>query len=171
MSNRKYCGNCGNLYQRQDWPRHCGECGEIAWKNPIPATFLLQPIYDPVTMKTGLAIARRAINPHAGEWAFMGGYVDMSDSDFISAAKREFQEESRLDPLGVGRIVHTEANGNGIMMIAVLMSEAMNVNDFITHGQTCPENHELGVMWHYDEYKLCFSINRKVAQMWFDREI
>jgi ADP-ribose pyrophosphatase YjhB (NUDIX family) len=167
MNKNKYCGYCGNLFYHDKWPRHCGECGNITWKNPVPVTFALQPVHDPIANMTGLAVARRAINPHSGRWAFMGGYVDMCDPDLVEAARREFREESSIDIAGPGKIIHTESNICGNMVVAVMFTECFSIDAF-NKGTTCSENHELGIMWTNDHFDLCFPIHKKVASMWFN---
>jgi hypothetical protein len=171
MSNRKYCGNCGTLYQSLNWPRTCNFCGDIAWKNPIPVTFVLQPVFSPTRDKVGLVIAKRANDPGANQWAFVGGFVDLDDINLIEAAKREFKEETGLDTVGIPKIIYNEQNASNHMLIAVQMcGGAMSYDQFCT-GVLCPENLELGIMWDLDQVKLCFPIHQKIAERWFKGEI
>lgn len=166
---RKFCGNCGSGYADIDsWPRTCNNCGHIAWKNPIPVTFVLQPVSD--GLRVGLAMALRANNPCANQWSFIGGFVDMVDADLVEAAKREFREETGLETVGNAALVYSEQNTWGQMLVAVAMDAAMSYDQYCK-GVVCPENLELGVLWHGDDTELCFPIHRKIAQMWFDGEI
>ena len=171
MSNRKYCGNCGTLYDNLiSWPRTCNSCGDIAWKNPIPVTFVLQPVLSQDKTKIGLVMAKRANDPGANEWAFVGGFVDLGDSDLIEAAKREFKEETGLDTVGNAKIVYSEQNVSNHMLIAVVLDGVMTYEQFCT-GVLCPENLELGILWSSDQAELCFPIHQKVAEMWFNGDL
>lgn len=167
MNNRKFCGNCGAAYVDPDiWPRSCTTCNDIAWRNPIPVTFVVQPIYDAETNRSGLAIAQRANNPGANQWAFIGGFVDMCDMSLEDAAKREFFEETGLILDGVAHIVHTEQNEYGQMVVAVAINKYMSYDDYLK-GVVCPENLQLGVLWDIEQETLCFPIHQKIAEKWF----
>lgn len=170
MSNRKFCGNCGAGYEDLTWPRTCNNCGDIAWKNPIPVTFVVQPVWAKDFSRKGLAIAQRARNPGAGEWAFIGGFVDMQDMNLEEAACREFMEETGLELPGKASIVYSRQNDWGQMVIAVAMSKAMTFEEW-SHGSVCEENLQLGVMWTLEQVKLCFPIHQKIAEKWFRGEI
>jgi len=170
MSNRKFCGSCGAEYADLNWPRTCNSCGDIAWKNPIPVTFVLQPLWARDFSRQGLATAQRARNPGAGEWAFIGGFVDMQDTSLVEAARREFMEETGLELPGRASIVYSEQNTWGQMVIAVKTDRIMSFEEW-SYGSVCEENLQLGVMWTYDQVKLCFPIHQKIAEKWFRDEI
>lgn len=166
----KYCSECGTPYENLEWPRICSNCKHIFWKNPIPVVNVLQPIYDPVTNGVGLAIAQRAIEPAKGRWAFVGGYVDMHDECLISAARREFREETGLEARGEGKIVHSQLNAYGNMIISVVMDQEISLPEFQTQGKPCAENYALDVLWSHNERELCFPIHNYVAERWFNGE-
>lgn len=166
---KAFCTHCGTQYQSLDWPRECNGCGVITWKNPIPVVNVLQPVYDSLPHRLGLAIAQRAIEPARGGWAFVGGYVDMQDSCLITAARREFREETGLELRGKGTIVHSELNNRGNMLVTVRMDTAMSLGEFL-QGIPCSENYALDVLWDPTDRDLCFPIHQKVAEMWFNGE-
>ena len=165
----KYCSECGTPYENLEWPRICSNCKHIFWKNPIPVVNVLQPIYSSTIGKYGLAIARRAIEPARGGWAFVGGYVDMNDACLITAARREFREETSLEARGEGKIAHSQLNANGNMIISIVMDQAIPLSEF-QQGQPCAENYELGVLWNHNERELCFPIHNYISRRWFNRE-
>lgn len=167
MTQRAFCTHCGTEFESPEYPRHCKGCERITWRNPIPVVNVLQPIYDPMTNGVGLAIAQRAIEPARGGWAFVGGYVDMHDSCLISAARREFREETGLEARGEGKIVHSQLNSYGNMIITVVMDQEIFLSEFQTQGKPCAENHALDVLWSYNERELCFPIHTYVAEKWF----
>ena len=169
MTQKAFCTHCGTEFESLDYPRHCSGCGKITWRNPIPVVNVLQPIYNPLADIVGLAIAQRAIEPARGGWAFIGGYVDMHDSCLISAARREFREETGLELAGNGKIVHSQLNSYGNMIISVVMDQSMTLEEF-QKGRPCAENYALDVLWSHDERELCFPIHNHVARCWFTRE-
>lgn len=163
---KAFCTHCGTQYNNLEWPRTCNECGITVWKNPTPVIFMVQPVIDTSNGKQGLAIAQRAIDPHPGEWAFVGGYVDASDKNLFVAAEREFCEETGLK-ITASRIIHNEMNASGNLIIAIFADKIMTDLEWST-ARTCDENLQFGVMWNTTDIKLCFPIHKKVADMWFN---
>lgn len=166
MTQRAFCAHCGTEFKSPEYPRHCKGCERITWRNPIPVVNVLQPIYNPVTSRAGLAIAQRAIEPARGGWAFVGGYVDMHDECLISAARREFREETGLETRGEGKIVHSQLNVYGNMIISVVMDKEIPLAEW-QNAKPCAENYALDVLWSYNERELCFPIHTHVAEKWF----
>lgn len=166
MTQKAFCTHCGTEFESVDYPRHCRGCERITWRNPIPVVNVLQPVFDELNFREGLVIAQRAIEPARGGWAFVGGYVDMHDSCLISAARREFREETGLEARGNGKIVHSQLNSYGNMIISVVMDQAITLDHF-HQGQPCAENYALDVLWSYNERELCFPIHTHVAERWF----
>jgi ADP-ribose pyrophosphatase YjhB (NUDIX family) len=169
MSKRKFCGNCGTAYTNLDWPRICDNCGDIAWKNPIPVSVAIQPVWAADFGRKGLVIAQRANEPCIGGWSLVGGYVDMEDANFIEAAAREFAEETYLEAGLPGKIVFSGSNDHGNMLVGVLMQNAITYETFQT-AVPCHENLALGVMWTPSQVKLCFPLHQQIAENWFKGE-
>lgn len=167
---RAFCTHCGTEFKTLEYPRLCFGCERITWKNPIPVVNVLQPIYDSLSDRVGLAIAQRAIEPAKGGWAFVGGYVDMHDDCLITAARREFKEETGLELVGNGNIVHSQLNANGNMIISVAMDRQMSLEEF-RKGRPCAENYALDVLWSHNERELCFPIHNYIAEWWFNKII
>jgi ADP-ribose pyrophosphatase YjhB (NUDIX family) len=91
------CGFCGARFPAgAPWPRACGACGKLSFRNPLPVALLLVPVDD-----DGLLLIRRAIPP-VGKLAVPGGYIDYGE-DWRTAAARECREETGLivDPAAV----------------------------------------------------------------------
>ena len=166
MTQRAFCTHCGPEFESIEYPRHCKGCERITWRNPIPVINVLQPVEDRTNFREGLVIAQRAIEPAKGGWAFVGGYVDMHDSCLISAARREFREETGLEAKGEGKIVHSQLNVYGNMIISIVMDQPMSLREF-RRGRPCAENYALDVLWSHNERELCFPIHNHVAEKWF----
>ncbi|MEV1240169.1 NUDIX domain-containing protein [Nonomuraea sp. NPDC050022] len=85
-----HCSFCGQAFAPdQAWPRACASCGNTAYLNPLPVAVLLLPVDD------GLLVVRRGIEPHRGELALPGGFIDVGES-WQQAAARELYEETAV---------------------------------------------------------------------------
>lgn len=98
MSPSAHCGWCGVAFEAdQPWPRLCGGCQRVSYKNPIPVAVLLLPVEG-----GGLLTVRRGIDPGCGQLALPGGFVNSGEA-WRLAAVRELYEETgiRVNPEGV----------------------------------------------------------------------
>lgn len=87
MTPYSHCHYCGTRYASDHWPRVCGSCAKLTYRNPLPVVVVLQPVDD------GLLLIRRGIEPCQGQLALPGGYMDYNES-FAEAAGRELSEET-----------------------------------------------------------------------------
>lgn len=60
------------------------------WLNPLPVAVLLVPV------EPGLLVVRRGIDPHKGELALPGGFIERDES-WREAAARELFEETGFE--------------------------------------------------------------------------
>lgn len=164
----KFCSACGSEFGATEYPKSCEGCGSTAWGTPTPVVLLLQPViihgdYGPV----GLAIARRAIEPFVGRWAFMGGHVNRFES-LEDAAVREWQEETGLvlisDRLDYVQSFTTPAN----QILAAFECPTITRDEY-SQARLCPENLEFGILRDHSQIDdLCFPIHRQLARQWLD---
>lgn len=85
-----HCSFCGTAYvPGQEWPRTCAECGNTSYLNPLPVAVMVLPVDE------GLLVVRRDVEPHRGELALPGGFIDMGES-WQQAAARELREETGI---------------------------------------------------------------------------
>ncbi|SDO26832.1 ADP-ribose pyrophosphatase YjhB, NUDIX family [Actinacidiphila guanduensis] len=94
MLKDSHCSACGTPYaDTATWPRRCGTCGQVAYRNPLPVAVCLLPVLD--GGRTGLVVIRRSIPPALGRLALPGGFVDFGES-WEHAVVRELGEETGI---------------------------------------------------------------------------
>jgi len=85
-----HCGFCGTAWApAAAWPRTCGACGQMSFRNPLPVVVVLVPVDD------GLLAVRRGIEPGYGQLALPGGFINWGES-WQAAGAREVHEETGL---------------------------------------------------------------------------
>lgn len=168
-----FCHACGAAYRNpKDFPapRNCRECGTTRWFNPTPISVLLQPVANSQG-DLGILIAQRAMEPCSGQWALIGGFVEISDPSYEYAACREDCEEIERAP-GVplhnpgGATLLFSAQGDLGQMIAFSMAENVmqleQLQDFTPNRETAA----VDVAWSPRD--LCFSSHTEALLRWFD---
>ncbi len=165
FSKHTHCSNCGTQYQELNWPRICHECKAHVFNNPKPVSICVQPVTDDGIRK-GLVVAQRAIDPYAGGWALVGGYMEHDDDDVFFAACREFNEETGLTFRPPFSIVFNMNNKHGSVLTFIETKAVMGYDEFLNHT-LCKENLRLDIMWDIGMYELCFPSHREVAEKWF----
>ncbi|WP_030906987.1 NUDIX domain-containing protein [Streptomyces sp. NRRL F-5126] len=90
-----HCASCGGRYPvGTGWPRTCADCGDTAYRNPLPVAVALLPVTD--EQGTALVTIRRTIEPQRGGTALPGGFVEASE-DWREAVVRELREETGIE--------------------------------------------------------------------------
>ena len=89
-----YCMACGSRLQEKkiEGKRRsiCGECGYIAYENPLPVAAAVV-----VNDKAEVLLVRRARHPMKGMWCLPCGFAE-KDEQIEEAVLRELEEETRL---------------------------------------------------------------------------
>jgi ADP-ribose pyrophosphatase YjhB (NUDIX family) len=143
----------------------------MRWQNPVPVVAVLQPVIrekERGTIDISLLVARRAIEPHKGHWALVGGFMDVGEAAEESAA-REFFEETSLKTASMPKVAYTTANGRGQLMMMCIIDKAMHYETYL-EGKTCPENYELGLLNKSSPFELAFPIHREAVKRFFNGE-
>ena len=86
-----HCHACGSAYgaDANAFPKTCGSCKHIHYKNPIPVAVCMVPCED------GILGIVRGIMPGKGEEALPGGFVDMERPE--QGCSRELLEETGVE--------------------------------------------------------------------------
>jgi 8-oxo-dGTP diphosphatase len=174
-----HCSECGTPYPNiEDWPRSCQSCETLRWLNPIPVVAVMQPVIvndvSPDTMRfrhRALVIAKRAIEPCKGEWALIGGFMNVEES-VEEAAAREFREETSLELAGVPRIAFTMPVGGRVrhqLMLMTYVDKSLSKEVF-DRARPCSENEEIGLFFADDNRQLAFPSHRDAAARFFRGE-
>jgi ADP-ribose pyrophosphatase YjhB (NUDIX family) len=91
-----YCPVCGGELETAhdgEGPRpHCAACDRYFYDNPVPCVTAV------LETEGGILLVLRGKEPRAGHWALPGGFLDLGESP-EEGARREFQEETGLEPL------------------------------------------------------------------------
>lgn len=127
-----HCSYCGQPFTRdQSWPRQCGHCNNMTFRNPLPVAVVIQPVDD------GVLTVRRTIEPRRGWLALPGGYIEFDESWQVAGA-RELWEEAGLeiDSSSLREIKVFSAPDHTILIIALAppLTSAQLV-DFVTTAE------------------------------------
>lgn len=90
-----YCSYCGAVFTIATWPRHCVICDNTTWQNPLPVVVVAVRVVNDYNENEGYVLIRRSIEPHVGELALPGGYLELGES-WQQGAVREVFEETGL---------------------------------------------------------------------------
>jgi NADH pyrophosphatase NudC (nudix superfamily) len=88
----RYCPHCGNALPTTDRNAHliCAQCGFVDYKNPSPGVTVLIERDNQVLLGK-----RQPTSFNGGKWCLPGGFIEY-DEDFITAGRREVEEETGL---------------------------------------------------------------------------
>ena len=151
-----HCSYCGAQFmQTQNWPRSCSQCGNIAYRNPVPVAVCLVPVGH------GLLLVRRSIQPGLGGLALPGGYINYGES-WQTAAAREVWEETRLqlDPEGIQPFWVASAPDSTLLVFGLAQIQT-RLPDF----EPTPEASELVIATN--STNLVFSLHTAALQRYF----
>lgn len=160
-----HCSFCGFVFVDESWPRNCSSCSNITYRNPLPVTVILCSVTD--GFKAGLVLVKRSIEPHSGEWALPGGYLDVGET-WQEGSMRELREETGIDlPVtriipGLTRVVTALSNSN-LLIFCTAWIEKEKVPAFVP-------NHEVSEMKiAYSPTPLAFPTHSDMADSFFAR--
>lgn len=158
MLPHSYCHACGHLYDLDPevWPKVCGRCDVVTYRNPTPAAFLVVETSD-----GGVVVIRRRFDPGAGLLALPGGYVEVGET-WEQAAFREFEEETGRKVEGEVALggVQLSSHGSTLLIFGHLKPKVLS-QDFFGLPPTI-EATEICVV--YESMELAFTSHTKKLQ-------
>lgn len=107
------CPRCGSGLERGERAVRCPACGLEEYANPAPTASAVVRDGD-----GRILLARRAVDPGAGLWDLLGGFVDEGE-EAVAALRRELREETGLE-LAVGEFLAGIPDNYGEEGIATL---------------------------------------------------
>jgi ADP-ribose pyrophosphatase YjhB (NUDIX family) len=164
-----HCTYCGRAFDdsQTGWPRTCGGCRKITYKNPLPVVVVLLPVQS-VGAGSGLLVIRRSVkdDPGYGALALPGGFIDINDETWQHAAARELREETGIVlPPDAFKEFSVHSAPNGTLLIFAL---ARGIGADVAAGfKQSNETSEMRVI--HEPCELAFDLHTECARTWFDR--
>lgn len=173
MEKNSHCSYCGTKYgsipySTVTWPRYCYNCANTTWRNPLPVTVALCSVIGPVNER-GLVVIRRSIEPHIGEWALPGGYLDYGET-WQEGTVRELFEETGMKVSqerilsNSCQLITAPSNSNLLIFSTVWVSIDELPTKFIPNSEVS----EMKVV--YEPMKLAFPTHTEMMQKFFQRD-
>lgn len=155
-----YCSYCGHRFTEQKiWPRKCFFCYNDSFKNPLPVVAGLIPVIGTERSETGLLIGKRGTAPGIGQWALIGGYIELNEQ-YNKAIVREVQEEIGLNTdYNDWYLFDAETTSEHILLFSVYTNGEIKLSDipFVPNQEVL----ELGVT--YGDVELAFPTHRRAV--------
>lgn len=168
-----HCHRCGSQYESNLWPRVCVEddCRAMVWRPIHPVAVLLQPVLDMDSLdpgertRVGVILGRRGINPHLGQWALPGGFVEFGEQAEVAAA-REIKEEMNIDVLGAPTFNHSFADDEGhfLLFFHGIVMDSINTAKMYQSSQECTEMKIV-----YEPEELAFESHTRALANYFNK--
>ena len=154
-----HCSYCGSPFAAgATWPRRCGVCGNITYRNPLPVAVLIVPVGE------GVLLVRRAIPPQICKLALPGGYVGVGESWQAAGAREVFEETGILvAPDSVDDFVARSAPDGTVLIFGVAAPLAI-----LPPFAASDEASELVVVTEPAE--LAFSLHTAALRLYFERK-
>lgn len=147
-----HCSFCGTRFTEQkNWPRKCFHCYNESYLNPLPVVVALLPVWE--NGRLGALIQRRNINPHKGEWALSGGFIDANEP-WREAVAREMKEELGIvTKPELYNILNVTNDNNNHLIIFTHYTETLDRREI----PFIPNEEVTEIQIVYTPVELCFS--------------
>lgn len=156
-----YCSYCGHPFDiDQAWPRLCAACGNTSFVNPLPVAVVLLPV------DAGVLLVRRNIEPHIGQLALPGGYINRGESWQQAGARELFEETGIVIRPEDLREFRVKSAPSGTTLLVFGMAPATRSQDlppFVPNEET----QEMSVVTTPQE--LAFSTHTEALREYFGR--
>jgi ADP-ribose pyrophosphatase YjhB (NUDIX family) len=158
-----HCSSCGAAFAGDaGWPRVCGGCGAVAYRNPLPVAVALVPVRD--TDGPALVVIRRTIEPKSGELALPGGFIDFGES-WEQAVVRELAEETGMSGSAADVTLAdalTDVTGGYLLLFGLLPGR-----DAAELPPSTPTDETDGHQLLYAPAELGFPLHTQAVRRWF----
>ena len=163
-----FCSTCGAAHVDHTYPMTCAECSAVTWGSPTGVVVILQRVRVGIGRR-GLLMARRAIEPNRGGWAFLGGHVSRGESLEQAACREWYEETGRSITEGSLEFVKSYPVAGGAQTMAVFRNQWVLTAGHYARLRLCPENMEFGLLTEYEQIAdLCFPTHREIAEQCFN---
>jgi len=135
----RFCPRCAAEVAAEGGRVECPSCGFVAYANPVPAVSAL--VVDDAGR---LLLARRAVEPYAGMWDSLGGFLEEGEEP-LEALRRELLEEAAIEvDVGVflGFFLDRYGGDDGSVSVLNLAWEAS-----ISAGEPVPADDVAELRW------------------------
>ena len=161
----KFCPRCRSSLVAAERRVECGECGFVAYANPVPtATAVL------VDERGCVLLGRRALEPDQGCWDLPGGFVEEQEHP-LDALRRELDEEAGLE-IEPGAFLGIWMDRYGYDSTA-LSTLNLYWEGRVTGGEERPADDVAELRWFAPAEipwgELAFECNAKVLSAWLAR--
>ncbi|MEU6853132.1 NUDIX domain-containing protein [Actinacidiphila alni] len=170
MAKDSHCSSCGAPFGADPgWPRSCGNCGAVSYRNPLPVAVALLPVRGPDDAPDvrdgGLLVIRRAIPPSIGELALPGGFMDVGES-WQRAVVRELFEETGIEvPAAEVTLADALTDEDGGYLLLFGLLPALDATDL---PPSAPTDETEGHQILSAPAELGFPLHTLAARRWFD---
>jgi ADP-ribose pyrophosphatase YjhB (NUDIX family) len=159
-----HCSSCGAPFGADPgWPRTCGTCRSVSYRNPLPVAVALLPVRD--AGRDGLVVIRRTIEPRRGEAALPGGFIDFGES-WERAVVRELAEETGIVASAADITLAdalTDVEGGYLLLFGLLP-----VRDAADLPPSAPTDETEGHHILYAPTELGFPLHTLAMRRWFE---
>lgn len=170
MAKDSYCSSCGTPFGADPgWPRTCGNCGTVSYRNPLPVAVALLPVRGAEGSNdgsgTGLVVIRRTIRPSLGQLALPGGFIDFGES-WEQAVVRELSEETGIQASAADVTLAdalTDEDGGYLLLFGLL--PARHIGEL---PPSAPTDETDGHHILAAPAELGFPLHTLAARRWFD---
>lgn len=163
MLKDSHCSSCGSAFAADaGWPRVCGVCGAVAYRNPLPVAVALVPVRD--ADRPALVVIRRTIEPKSGELALPGGFIDFGES-WEHAVVRELAEETGISASDADVTLAdalTDVTGGYLLLFGLLPER-----DAAELPPSAPTDETDGHQLLYAPAELGFDLHSEAVRRWF----
>lgn len=158
-----HCSFCGARFSEQTkWPRKCFVCYNESYSNPLPVVAAIIPIIDE---RLGVLLIQRNIEPHKGEWALPGGYMDNFETWQQSCAREVFEETGIKTDSNNYELINVQTSpSTGNLLVIGACTKPIKRSDVVF----VPNSETLGLDVVFEPIPLAFPIHSNMLSKYLE---